>query len=47
MKQNLATKEETKRRMLSMFDNIAMKIAEQQVSLTKLKYTQSELDFFL
>lgn len=43
---NLETKEETKRRMLTMLENISGKMAEQQLSLTKVKYTQNELEMY-
>lgn len=46
MEHNLETKQDTKIRMLTMLENISLKITDQQISLTKLKHTQNELDMY-
>lgn len=46
MQNNLETKEETKSRMFTMVENVTNKIADQQIALTKLKYTQNEFDMY-
>lgn len=40
------SKEETKRRMCGMLDNISEKLADHHISQTKYKYAQQELEMY-
>lgn len=46
MQQSFETKEETEKRMLNMLDNVAITLAETEICLTKIKYTQNELNLY-